>query len=150
MTGRSVSGHSSVVGISGMNESGLSHSVRSAGSLAIALFCSLIAAGCTHAPAQGPPPGPPAVTVSYPLERDVADYADFTGQTAAVKSVDVRARVWGYLQSVNFTEGALVKKGDLLFQIDPRPYQALVNQAQSKIAQDQAQLKHNDALYERI
>jgi RND family efflux transporter MFP subunit len=90
------------------------------------------------------------VTVSYPLEREVADYADFTGQTAPVKSVDVRARVWGFLQSVNFTEGALVKKGDLLFQIDPRPYQALVNQAKSKILQDQAQLKHNDALYERI
>ncbi len=87
---------------------------------------------------------PPAVTVSYPLERELADYAEFTGQTAAVKSVDVRARVWGYLQSVNFTEGALVKKGDLLFQIDPRPYQALVDQAQAKIAQDEAQLKHND------
>jgi RND family efflux transporter MFP subunit len=92
----------------------------------------------------------PVVTVSYPLERELADYAEFTGQTAAVKSVDVRARVWGYLQSVNFKEGALVKKGDLLYQIDPRPYQALVNQAKSKIKQDEAQLKHNGALYGRI
>jgi RND family efflux transporter MFP subunit len=61
----------------------------------------------------------------------------------------VRARVWGYLQSVNFTEGALVKKGDLLFQIDPRPYQALVNQAKAKIAQDQAQLTDNEEIYRR-
>ncbi len=89
------------------------------------------------------------MTVSYPLEQDLADYADFTGQTAAVKSVDVRARVWGYLQSVNFTEGALVRKGDLLFQIDPRPYQALVNQAKAKIAQDQALLTNNEEVYRR-
>jgi RND family efflux transporter MFP subunit len=111
--------------------------------------CAVIA-GCMHAPAQQPAPSPPAVTVSYPLEQSLADYAEFTGQTAPVKSVEVRARVWGYLQSVNFTEGALVKKGDLLFQIDPRPYQALVNQALSKIKQDEAQLKHNGALYDRI
>jgi RND family efflux transporter MFP subunit len=103
-----------------------------------------------RAPAQPPPPPPSAVTVSYPLQRDVADYADFTGQTAAVKSVDVRARVWGYLETVNFTEGALVKKGDLLFQIDPRPYDALVKQAQAKMAQDQAQLTHTTETYKRI
>ena len=59
-----------------------------------------------------------------PVERDVTDYADFTGRTAAVDSVEVRARVWGYLDKVNFKEGALVKKGDVLFEIDPRPYQA--------------------------
>jgi multidrug efflux system membrane fusion protein len=118
--------------------------------LALALCACLAIAGCMQAPAQPPKLPPPAVTVSYPLERNVADYADFTGQTAAVKSVDVRARVWGFLQSVNFTEGALVKKGDLLFQIDPRPYQALVNQAKSKIAQDQAQLVHSEATYKRV
>ncbi|HET6326549.1 MAG TPA: efflux RND transporter periplasmic adaptor subunit [Planctomycetaceae bacterium] len=132
MTGRLVSGYSSVAG------------------LAAALLCGVLLAGCTHAPAGPPPPGPPAVTVAYPLEQEVADYVDFTGQTAPVKSVDVRARVWGFLQSVNFTEGALVKKGQLLFQIDPRPYQALVNQAKSKIAQDQAQLTHNSETYKRI
>ena len=86
-------------------------------------------AGCTRAPAQAPRMGPPVVTVAYPLEQNLADYAEFTGQTAAVKTVEVRARVWGYLESVNFTEGALVKKGQLLFRIDARPYQALVNQA---------------------
>ena len=67
---------------------------------------------------------PTPVTVSYPVERDVTDYADFTARTAAVDSVEVRARVWGYLDKVNFKEGALVKKGDVLFEIDPRTYQA--------------------------
>ena len=71
---------------------------------------------------------PVPVTVSKPLERDVTDYADFTGRTAAVDSVEVRARVWGYLDKVNFKEGVLVKKGDVLFEIDPRTYKtALAN-----------------------
>jgi RND family efflux transporter MFP subunit len=116
---------------------------------AIAICCSLAAAGCARAPAQAPPLPPSRVTVSYPLEQNVTDFVEFTGQTAAVKSVEVRARVWGYLQSVNFTEGSVVKEGDLLFQIDPRPYKALVDQAKGKIAQDQAQLKHNAATYRR-
>ena len=67
---------------------------------------------------------PISVTVSYPVEREVTDYADFTARTAAVDSVEVRARVWGYLKKVNFKEGALVKKGDVLFELDSRPYQA--------------------------
>jgi RND family efflux transporter MFP subunit len=120
-----------------------------AGGLALAAIGCVALAGCTQAPAQVPTLPPPAVTISNPLEQQVADYAEFTGQTAAVKSVDVRARVWGYLQSVNFTEGALVKKGALLFQIDPRPYQALVNQARAKIAQDQATLTDNEQVYQR-
>jgi RND family efflux transporter MFP subunit len=113
------------------------------------LVSCLVVAGCARPPAQMPVPPPPKVTVSYPLDKRVTDYVDFTGETSAVKSVDVRARVWGYLQSLHFTEGALVRVGDLLFQIDPRPYQALVNQAKAKIDQDKAQLKHNEALYKR-
>src|SRR5579863_7300053 len=105
--------------------------------------------GCGRAPAQPPKLPPPAVSVSYPLEQDVTDYVEFTGQTAAVKTVEVRARVWGYLESVHFTEGALVHAGDVLFQIDPRPYQALVDQTKGKVAQDEAQLKHNEATFKR-
>jgi RND family efflux transporter MFP subunit len=150
MTRLFVSAHFSVDGSAGRHSRPGSRPLRFAAGLALVLVGCLAITGCMPAPAQQPTMPPPAVTVSYPVERELADYAEFTGQTAAVKSVDVRARVWGFLQSVNFTEGALVKKGDLLFQIDPRPYQALVNQATSKIAQDQAQLKHNDALYERI
>jgi RND family efflux transporter MFP subunit len=91
----------------------------------------------------------PKVTVSYPLQRSIADYVEFTGQTSPVKTVEVRARVWGFLESLHFVEGSLVKQGDLLFQIDPRPYQALVDQSKGKIAQDVAQLKHNEATYRR-
>src|SRR6202023_668772 len=88
-------------------------------------------------------------TVSYPVERDVTDYADFTARIAAVDSVEVRAHAWGYLERVNFKEGTLVKKGDVLFELDPRPYQALLNQAKAKVAQDEAQLTYDEAEYQR-
>jgi RND family efflux transporter MFP subunit len=77
------------------------------------------------------------------------DYADFTARIAAVDSVEVRAHVWGYLQKVNFREGDLVKKGQVLFELDPRPYQALLNQAKAKVAQDKAQLAFDEAEYQR-
>src|SRR5688572_8165249 len=86
------------------------------------LVLALGLTGCARMPAELPPAGPVTVTVSQPVERDVTDYADFTGRTAAVDSVEVRARVWGFLDKVNFKEGALVQKGDVLFEIDPRTY----------------------------
>jgi RND family efflux transporter MFP subunit len=91
----------------------------------------------------------PLVTVAYPVERDVTDFVVLTGRTAAVDSVEVRAHVWGYLDKVNFKEGALVKKGDILFELDPRPYEALLAQAKAKVAQDAAQLAYDDAEYKR-
>src|ERR1700730_9972959 len=106
-------------------------------------------AGCARAPSEAPEAAPTPVTVSYPVERDVTDYADFTGRTAAVDSVEVRAHVWGYLDKVNFKEVELVRKGDVLFELDPRPYQALLNQAKAKVAQDEAQLKYDEAEYQR-
>ena len=106
-------------------------------------------AGCVRVPSAPPETTPPPVTVSRPVERDVTDYADFTGRTAAVDSVEVRAHVWGYLEKVNFKEGALVKKGDILFELDPRPYQAALNQAKAKVVQDEAQLKYDEAEYQR-
>jgi multidrug efflux pump subunit AcrA (membrane-fusion protein) len=90
---------------------------------ALVLGCCLGLPACTRAPSEAPAPAPTAVMVSSPVERDVTDYADFTARTAAVDSVGVRARVWGYLDKVTFTEGTLVKKGDVLFAIDPRTYQ---------------------------
>jgi RND family efflux transporter MFP subunit len=111
-------------------------------------FC-VGATGCARPPAGAPAAAPVSVTVSYPVERYVTDYADFTAQTAAVDSVEVRAHVWGYLDKVNFTEGALVKKGDVLFEIDPRPYQALLDQAKAKVRQDEAQLTYDEAVYRR-
>src|ERR1700676_2305492 len=105
---------------------------------ALALGFCLAVAGCTRPPQDAPETAIP-VTVSYPVERYVTDYADFTARIAAVDSVEVRAHVWGYLDRVNFKEGTLVKKGDVLFELDRRPYQALLNQANAKVAQDEAQ-----------
>src|SRR4029453_16414829 len=70
--------------------------------------------------AQAEPP-PPTVTVSKPLVKEMEEWSDFTGQFAPLESVEVRARVSGYLESVNFTDGQLVEKGDLLLGIEPRP-----------------------------
>jgi RND family efflux transporter MFP subunit len=111
-------------------------------------FCFGLA-GCAGAPPPSKGIAPMPVSVSYPVERYVTDYADFTARTAAVDSVEVRAHVWGYLDKVNFTEGALVKKGDVLFEIDPRPYQALLDQAKAKVRQDEAQLTYDEAEYRR-
>jgi RND family efflux transporter MFP subunit len=117
--------------------------------LVLVLVLSLALTGCSPAPTAAPAPAPVAVTVSYPVEREVTDYVDFTARTAAVDSVDVRAHVWGYLDKVNFKEGALVNKGDVLFELDPRPYQAALNQAKAKVTQDEAQLKFDEAEYQR-
>lgn len=97
-------------------------------------------AGCTN---SAPPPEqapPPAVTVANPLSREVTDYYEFPGQTAAVGEVEVRARVTGYIVKVNFEDGEEVKKGDLLFEIDPRPYQAALDRAKGDLMRLQATL----------
>src|SRR5262245_10363243 len=86
--------------------------------------------GCSEPRSEAPTGSPTPVSVSHPLERDVTDYAEYTGRTAAVDSVEVRARVWGYLDKVNFKEGTLVKKGDVLFEIDPRTYQKILANAE--------------------
>ena len=105
--------------------------------------------GCSRAPSGSPGvvagAAPIPVTVSIPVEREVTDHADFTARIAAVDSVEVRAHAWGYLQKVNFKEGDLVKKDDVLFEIDPRPNQAALEQAKAKVRQDEAQLKYDEA-----
>jgi RND family efflux transporter MFP subunit len=109
----------------------------------------LALAGCARAPSEAPPAAPPPVTVSYPVEREVTDYADFTARTAAVDSVEVRARVSGYLDTVHFKEGALVKKGDVLFEIDPRTYQAILRQAEGNLEAVEARVERLGADFQR-
>jgi RND family efflux transporter MFP subunit len=118
-------------------------------STALVFSAGMVLSGCARPPTENPATTAASVTVSYPVEKPVTDFVEFTGRTAAVDSVEVRAHVWGYLQKVNFKEGALVKKGDVLFELDPRPYQALLNQAKAKVAQDQAQLTFDEAEYQR-
>jgi RND family efflux transporter MFP subunit len=91
---------------------------------------------------------PPAVPVSRPVSRDVADFAEFAGRTAASKSVEVRGRVSGFLTKVAFKDGSEVKEGDLLFEIDPRPYQADLEKAQAGVSVAQARLKQADVEYQ--
>ncbi len=88
---------------------------------------------------------PPSVTVSQPVEREVTDYGEYTGRTAAVDAVEVRARVSGYLVKINFQEGAVVKNGDLLSQIDARPFQAVLDQVKGQVAQWEAKLVRAEA-----
>ena len=78
-------------------------------------------------------PPPPAVTVSAPLRRDVAQWTSFTGQFSAVDYVEIRAQVSGYLTEIHFTDGDIVHKGDLLLVIDPRPYEIALQQAQAQL-----------------
>ncbi len=106
-------------------------------------------AGCARVPSAAPAQTPITITVSYPVERNVTDMADFTGRTAAVDSVEVRARVSGYLDKVNFKEGALVKKDDQLFEIDPRPYRAELERAQGTVAQCEARVHRLERDFQR-
>ena len=83
---------------------------------------------------------PPKVTVSTPIVREVIEWDEYTGRLESTESVEVRARVNGYLQSIHFKDGAIVKKGDLLFVIDPRPYQAEVDRLTAELQLAQARL----------
>lgn len=106
-----------------------------------ALFALSLAAllvGCGPQ-AQESAPAAPSVVVSQPLKSTISDWDSFTGRFEATDSVEVRSRVSGYLEKVAFRDGAIVKKGDLLFVIDSRSFQAAVTQAQGKLAQARSQ-----------
>jgi len=106
-------------------------------------------AGCNNQQpaAHGPPPA--EVTVSKPEQKEVVNWNEFTGRTAAVKLVTVTPRVSGYIVDIPFKEGDIVHKGDLLFQIDPRPYQDAYDQAVGQLQQAQANQQLQDVTFER-
>ncbi len=107
------------------------------------LACVLLLTACDWDPplnAASEPP-PPQVAVATPLVREVTDWDEFTGRLYAVESVEVRPRVSGYLQSIHFREGAIVKQGDLLYVIDLRPYQAVLDHARAELARADATLE---------
>jgi RND family efflux transporter MFP subunit len=98
-----------------------------------------VLAGCkSDAPPRQPPP---TVFVSQPLEREVTGWDSFTGRFEAADTVEVRSRVAGYIDRVAFHDGDFVHKGDLLFVIDPRPYQAVVDQARGRLDEARSQLQ---------
>jgi RND family efflux transporter MFP subunit len=101
----------------------------------------LLIPACGERNVYSPPP-PPQVTVSQPVRRTVVDYLEFTGNTQAINTVELRARVEGYLEKVYFQDGAVVKKGDPLFLIQQDTYQAQLKQADAQVHQQQANLDH--------
>lgn len=100
---------------------------------------SLILAACDE-PQQAarPAPPPPTVTVAAPLVKDIVEWDEFVGRFDAVNSVEIRARVSGYLESVHFRDGATVKQGDLLFVIDPRPFEIALEQSRAEVTRARA------------
>lgn len=100
----------------------------------------LALAACDRSPEVGATPKPPAVTVVAAAQRPVPVYGQYVGQTEAVKTVEVRARVEGFIERQAVADGADVKAGDILFVIDPRPFEAALRQAQANVARDTAAL----------
>lgn len=98
---------------------------------------------CGKAPPPAPPP--PTVLVAHPISRPVADWDDYSGRFEAVDAVDVKPRVSGAIESVHFSDGATVQKGQLLFVIDPRPYAAQLAKAKADLARAKAGLANADA-----
>ncbi len=101
----------------------------------------VVLTGCAQQPVPETSTELPVVPVSRPVQRQITEFMDYTGRTAAINSVDIRPRVTGYLIEMSFKEGSEVKKDDLLFKIDPRPYQALVDQANAQVALNRARLR---------
>ena len=109
-------------------------------SVLLIIVASFVLAACS----EPKPPAvvePPGVTVATPTAKDVTDWDEFTGRLAAVDSVEIRARVSGYVESVAFKEGAIIDEGDLLYVIDPRPYQAALDEAQAQAERAAVQLQ---------
>lgn len=100
------------------------------------------------APASGQP-APPVVTISMPLQRKVIEWDEYTGRFDAVAAVDIRARISGYLNEVHFQDGQMVKKGDLLYTIDPRPFERALDQAKAELAQANTKVENSSLDVER-
>src|ERR1700722_10701737 len=116
----------------------------------VAFFCFLasvltICIGCQKKPGAELKDEPPWIPVAKLVEREVIDYSDYTGRTDAVLAVNVRARATGYLVRTRFEEGAEVKEGDLLFEIDPQPYEIQVESAVAQVKSAEAAVKSSQA-----
>ena len=117
-------------------------------SLVLLVVTALVTPACTPKRPELAQLPPPVVMVATPVEREVTDYQIFTVRTEAVQSVDIKARVTGYLEEIKFVDGADVKKNDVLFQIDARPYKAALDEAKANLAYAKAALEEAEANYQ--
>jgi len=108
-----------------------------------------LAIGCNKEQAQAPPPKPPVVMVSYPILKEVTDYEEVTGRAEAKPAVEIRPRVTGYLTKVAFKEGAIVKKGTLLYEINAEPFKAEFEKADGNLEQGKAKVEQSEADFKR-
>jgi RND family efflux transporter MFP subunit len=115
------------------------------------LVCLGLAAvvACSQEP-EAPPPASPKVTVAHPEQRTLVDEDNYNGWLEAAENVEVRSRVRGHIAKVAFTDGQIVKKGDLLFQLDPRPFEAEIGRARDELRVYEAQKVAADRDYERM
>ncbi|MGY8680617.1 efflux RND transporter periplasmic adaptor subunit [Bradyrhizobium sp. UFLA05-153] len=107
----------------------------------LALTIAGLLAGCDKPASQAAAPPAPSVTVAQPVKRTVTDWDEYTGRFDAVEEVQVRPRVGGYVNSVEFQDGAIVHQGDLLYVIDPRPFEAVAEQADGQLADARAKVE---------
>jgi multidrug efflux system membrane fusion protein len=117
--------------------------------IGLAALASLNVGCSSSAQSKANAPAPAEVSVAEVICKQIGDSDEFTGRLEAVNAVEVRPRVSGYLQSVHFTEGAIVRQGDLLFQIDPRPFQAEVDRLKGDLSQAKAQRSRAQSDFER-
>ncbi|MCW4455383.1 efflux RND transporter periplasmic adaptor subunit [Flavobacterium sp. MXW15] len=113
----------------------------------LSLLAAAVAAGCSNSAAETAAPPPPSVSVAPVLHKEVSQWDEFSGRVEAVETVQLRPRVSGYIDKVNYVEGQEVKKGDVLFTIDSRSYRAELAQAQAQLARarTQAELGRSEA-----
>ena len=117
--------------------------------IAALLALATLVASCGEQKQQAGGQPPPAVTVAKPQKRTVVDYDEYVGRFAAINSVEIRARVSGYLDKLHFKDGQVVKQGDLLFTIDKRPFQNTLDQARANLLQAQSNLAFTESDYTR-
>lgn len=115
----------------------------------VVVSLSTFVVGCGDSAQKPAAPPPPAVTIAKPVKRTVADFDEYVGRFVAVSSVEVRARVSGYLEAVHFKDGQTVKQGDLLFTIDKRPFENAAAQARANVTQAKSNLAFTEADYTR-
>ena len=111
------------------------------GKLLVSLAFLAVSAGCQHKVAAPPPKKAPEVFVAHPVEEVVTDFEEYTGRMAPVRMVEIRSRVSGYLDEVQFTDGMDLNTDTPLFKIDQRPYAATLNAAEAHVIEAEARLE---------